>query len=123
MDNYTHPKAAKRLSTARRKAIRASLPQVCVRCGATEDLTLDHIVGRALGGTNQPSNLQLLCWPCNQAKNQLEMKEQADREVEEKRIRKQAKADYFRRQAAIASAAAHTGKSTYKTAAFLKSKH
>ena len=52
----------------KRKRVRASLPQVCVRCGAKEDLTLDHIVPRVYGGTNERSNLQILCLPCNQRK-------------------------------------------------------
>jgi len=25
----------------------------------------DHIVSPQLGGTNEPSNAQILCWPCN----------------------------------------------------------
>lgn len=40
----------------------------CVYCGATEDLTIDHLVSRALGGTNQLDNLQTLCRTCNEAK-------------------------------------------------------
>ena len=44
---------------------RARLPPLCVGCGITVGLTLDHIVARAHGGTNHISNLQLLCWECN----------------------------------------------------------
>ena len=37
----------------------------CVACGATEDLTIDHIVPLAAGGSNDPANLQVLCRLCN----------------------------------------------------------
>lgn len=37
----------------------------CLRCGAVEDLTLHHIVHRALGGTNKADNLQTVCSPCH----------------------------------------------------------
>lgn len=41
----------------------------CVECGAVEDLTLDHIIPRSLGGTDDEENLQTLCRRCNSAKN------------------------------------------------------
>jgi HNH endonuclease len=37
----------------------------CVQCGATEDLTIDHIYPRSLGGGHTEDNLQTLCRPCN----------------------------------------------------------
>jgi putative transposase len=46
----------------------------CAQCGAnvylelTEEQHMDHIVPLAVGGTNDLSNLQLLCAPCNLAK-------------------------------------------------------
>lgn len=40
----------------------------CVECGATNDLTLDHIIPSAYGGNNEDVNLQTLCSPCNHAK-------------------------------------------------------
>jgi hypothetical protein len=46
----------------------ARLPQQCAYCGSTESLTLDHILARALGGTNAPNNLQRLCTTCNATK-------------------------------------------------------
>lgn len=51
---------------------RARLPQVCAHCGAEYDLTLDHKVARAHGGTNEISNLQMLCTGCNFEKGQTE---------------------------------------------------
>ena len=41
----------------------------CVRCGAEEDLQVDHIIPVAKGGGNAPENLQMLCGPCNRAKS------------------------------------------------------
>lgn len=40
----------------------------CVYCGSTENLTQDHVIPRARGGSNSLSNKQLLCAPCNEAK-------------------------------------------------------
>jgi HNH endonuclease len=40
----------------------------CVRCGAAEDLTLDHIYPWSLGGSDHVSNLQTLCRSCNASK-------------------------------------------------------
>lgn len=40
----------------------------CVWCGSVSDLTVDHIHPVALGGTNDLSNLQTLCRPCNSRK-------------------------------------------------------
>lgn len=40
----------------------------CCTCGATEDLTIDHIVAEKLGGTLDPANLQVLCRKCNSRK-------------------------------------------------------
>lgn len=40
----------------------------CLRCGATDALTLDHILPLSKGGTWANGNLQTLCEPCNTAK-------------------------------------------------------
>jgi len=40
----------------------------CVLCGATEDLTLDHIRPWSLGGPDTYSNLRVLCRSCNSSK-------------------------------------------------------
>ena len=44
----------------------------CKECGATNEETtlhIDHIKPVAKGGTNDPSNLQILCEKCNLAKH------------------------------------------------------
>ena len=46
----------------------------CVKCGATEELTLDHIKPWSKGGENTVSNLQTMCRRCNCAKgNRMEV--------------------------------------------------
>lgn len=41
----------------------------CLVCGATEDLTVDHVVPLSEGGNNAIVNLQILCKPCNSRKH------------------------------------------------------
>lgn len=41
----------------------------CECCYATNDLTLDHKIPVAIGGTNEMSNLGILCRSCNSIKN------------------------------------------------------
>jgi 5-methylcytosine-specific restriction protein A len=38
---------------------------ICVKCGRRPSKTVDHIVPKKRGGTNEPSNLQGLCTGCN----------------------------------------------------------
>lgn len=40
----------------------------CAWCGGTEDLTVDHIYPRSLGGAHTEDNLQALCRSCNSSK-------------------------------------------------------
>lgn len=47
----------------------------CAACPRTDDLQLDHIRALARGGSNDPTNLQLLCRPCNQSKGVKDMDE------------------------------------------------
>ena len=39
--------------------------QRCAYCQTMDNLTVDHKLARALGGTNARGNLQVLCKPCN----------------------------------------------------------
>jgi len=52
----------------RTQTVAKVLGSECERCKTTRDLTLDHIKPRSLGGSDKPSNLQVLCQACNQIK-------------------------------------------------------
>jgi 5-methylcytosine-specific restriction endonuclease McrA len=51
-------------------AIRLKQGGVCAKpgCGCRDNLTVDHILALTKGGSNWPSNLQLLCSSCNSVK-------------------------------------------------------
>lgn len=40
----------------------------CPICGTSSDLTVDHVLSRALGGPDSPTNRRLLCRRCNATK-------------------------------------------------------
>ena len=40
----------------------------CRMCGATDNLAVDHIMPFVRGGSNELTNLQILCRACNSAK-------------------------------------------------------
>ena len=66
-------KKARSIPKATRREVFARDNYRCVQCGATEELTIDHIFPFALGGSNAPENLQVLCKACNFKKgNRLE---------------------------------------------------
>lgn len=60
-------RARKVLSTKVRLAVYKRDGFKCVRCGCS-DLTIDHIIPIAKGGTNEDNNLQTLCRSCNSKK-------------------------------------------------------
>jgi len=57
-----------KVSKTRRARVMERDGQACVKCQATEDLTIDHIHPRILGGRNNEDNLRILCRPCNSRK-------------------------------------------------------
>lgn len=42
---------------------------VCLSCGSDTDISADHVVALANGGTNTLDNIQPLCRPCNSKKH------------------------------------------------------
>jgi HNH endonuclease len=40
----------------------------CLTCGATKEITIDHVVAKSKGGFATPTNLQPLCRECNERK-------------------------------------------------------
>lgn len=48
----------------------------CVKCGSYKQLCIDHRFPYSRGGSNDPDNLQTLCWTCNSKKgNKIEVVE------------------------------------------------
>lgn len=41
----------------------------CANCESEDNLSIDHIIPRSLGGSHDESNLQVLCRKCNSSKN------------------------------------------------------
>lgn len=62
------PKLKQQLPKAVREAVYARDGRVCAECGATENLSIDHIVAVARGGSDALDNLRVLCRPCNSRK-------------------------------------------------------
>lgn len=77
MSNTSAARSAVKPNSARRRAIRLSLPSVCMTCdlalcwsretGAKDAGagTLGHVVADVLGGTYAPGNIGAQCWACN----------------------------------------------------------
>ena len=57
------------LTNSQKEAIYLRDGKKCRNCKATKNLTVDHIIPLSLGGTNNDSNLQVLCSSCNASKN------------------------------------------------------
>ena len=57
-----------------RKSVRSAVfnrdGHACVWCGATDDLSLDHIVRYRDDGPDTVDNLRVLCMPCNRSREQ-----------------------------------------------------
>jgi hypothetical protein len=53
----------------------------CQYCGAKEQLTLDHVVPRASGGSSAMTNLVTCCWPCNIGKGSEPLGEELEAEI------------------------------------------
>ncbi len=56
-----------KLSTSEKQAMKEQAGK-CAKCGSTENLEIDHVWPRSLGGPTTPDNLQVLCKECNQKK-------------------------------------------------------
>lgn len=62
------PRARRHIPDALRFAVYERDGWACLHCGATENLSLDHIYPYSLGGPDTLDNLQTLCRPCNSRK-------------------------------------------------------
>jgi 5-methylcytosine-specific restriction endonuclease McrA len=63
--NYTRPS---RISSPLRKRIFDRDGRVCVYCGSCENLSVDHILPKSLGGGDEEENLVTSCTLCNSMK-------------------------------------------------------
>ncbi|MBI2866403.1 MAG: HNH endonuclease [Chloroflexi bacterium] len=69
-----HEKEGPAISKAMRQQIAQTYGKKCFSCGVdlkADEITIDHIVPRSLGGTGGQINLQVLCSACNNAKSSL----------------------------------------------------
>ncbi len=58
-------------SSTRRRLLDDTDFQRCIYCDkllSAPEMTIDHVVPIAAGGTNKPLNLVVACYPCNNAK-------------------------------------------------------
>lgn len=59
------PRQRAHIPGAVRRAVYERDGWACLYCGAEAALSLDHVVPWSLGGSDDESNLQTLCLPCN----------------------------------------------------------
>ncbi len=57
-----------RMSKRRKQRIFERDGFACKKCGATEELEIDHVHPWSKGGSEKDENLQTLCWDCNNEK-------------------------------------------------------
>jgi hypothetical protein len=62
------PKGRRYISRITRRSVHDRDGWLCVDCGANGALTLDHVFPWSLGGSDEESNLQTMCRPCNSRK-------------------------------------------------------
>lgn len=62
------PRSRKPISNKLRKRVYERDHCRCVTCGATDHLSLDHIIPWSLGGEDTMENLQTMCRSCNSRK-------------------------------------------------------
>lgn len=65
--NKRESRTRNRVSDLKRRAVLKKYP-ACVDCGSTDDLTVDHVQGVAVGGKNLLGNYVTRCRSCNGAK-------------------------------------------------------
>jgi len=68
IDNKRRPFSFDEKAKVIEKSVLSHGYAMCEKCGAREDLSIDHITPIELGGHNGLDNLQLLCQKCNSRK-------------------------------------------------------
>ena len=59
------PSSNRYIPAAVKRAVLIRDNNSCVKCGATENLHIDHEIALSRGGSNDVDNLQVLCRDCN----------------------------------------------------------
>lgn len=62
------PRRRRKISARVRKQVMERDAYRCVKCNGYMNLCIDHKYPHSLGGSDDPSNLQTLCWDCNNRK-------------------------------------------------------
>ncbi len=65
--NWHHRMKPQKISPEQKQELKAAAG-ACALCGSTDNLEVDHVWPRSLGGPSTPDNLQVLCKACNQKK-------------------------------------------------------
>ena len=60
-----NPSSNRYIPAAVKRAVLIRDNDSCVKCGATENLHIDHEIALSRGGSNDIDNLQVLCKDCN----------------------------------------------------------
>lgn len=68
MVNWLMSKHRKKVGKRTRQAVLQSRGGRCAQCKSRDNLTIDHIKPLSQGGRNIKSNMQPLCYWCNQSK-------------------------------------------------------
>lgn len=61
----------------------------CVACGTQTRLTVDHIVPKSQGGGNELANLQTLCRPCHDRKDNMVPRKDPTKPVRRRKVKPQ----------------------------------
>lgn len=77
---------AQRVCIGTRQKIYERDGYVCLKCGTSGDLSIDHIVPLSKGGSNKRFNLQTLCLTCNELKGTKTVDYRKEPEYETTRI-------------------------------------
>ena len=60
-----NPSSNRYIPAAVKRAVLIRDNNSCVKCGATENLHIDHEIALSRGGSNDVDNLEVLCRDCN----------------------------------------------------------
>lgn len=66
--NPSTPLPSRKIPAATRQMVFERDAYRCVKCESYIKLCIDHIHPFSRGGSNEPDNLQTLCWDCNSKK-------------------------------------------------------